>query len=200
MKTLIILLGLAATAAAPELIGWNHLGMHCMDDDYSVFSILPPYNTVDCQLIDAAGRLVTDPSGLVLTYETVANPDRSIDTNSIDKTNFWQYSPVLFNAPLPPDYGLPVSCEMDCRACHSSGSGDAAKPAGDWERAVALAWRLRGKGLTVPWLDVLIAVIAIHDGVRLYALDAHFQEIAKHTGLLLYRPGYVGSFNDADDG
>lgn len=70
----------------------------------------------------------------------------------------------------------------------------------DWDRAIALAWRLRGKGLTVPWLDVLIAAIAIHDGTRLYAIDAHFQEIAKHTGLLLYRPGYGGSFNDVDDG
>ncbi len=70
----------------------------------------------------------------------------------------------------------------------------------DWERAVALAWRLREKGLTVPWLDVLIAAIAIHDGVRLYAIDAHFPEIARHSGLLLYRPGYGGSFSDCDDG
>jgi predicted nucleic acid-binding protein len=70
----------------------------------------------------------------------------------------------------------------------------------DWERAVALAWRLRERGLTVPWLDVLIAAIAIQDGVRLYATDSHFQEIARHTTLLLYRPGYGGSFNDVDDG
>lgn len=70
----------------------------------------------------------------------------------------------------------------------------------DWERAVALAWRLRGKGLTVPWVDVLIAAIAIHDGTRLYAIDAHFEEISRLSGLLLYRPGYGGSFNDIDDG
>lgn len=69
----------------------------------------------------------------------------------------------------------------------------------DWDRAVALAWRLRGKGLTVPWLDVLIAAIAIHDSVRLYTVDNHFQEIAARSGLLLYRPGYNGSFNDADN-
>lgn len=64
----------------------------------------------------------------------------------------------------------------------------------DWERAVALAWRLRDGGLTVPWLGVLIAAVAIHDGVRLYALDAHFEEIAARTGLRLYRPGYGGAF------
>jgi predicted nucleic acid-binding protein len=64
----------------------------------------------------------------------------------------------------------------------------------DWERGISLAWRLRDKGLTVPWLDVLIAAIAIHDGVRLYAIDAHFSEMARHCPLLLYRPGYGGSF------
>ena len=68
----------------------------------------------------------------------------------------------------------------------------------DWDRAVSLAWRLRSRGLTVPWLDVLIASIAIHDGVRLYAVDAHFKEIAQHSGLMLYRPGYGGSYNDEE--
>lgn len=64
----------------------------------------------------------------------------------------------------------------------------------DWERAISLAWRLRDKGLTLPWMDVLIAAIAIHDGVRLYAIDAHFPEMARHCPLVLYRPGYGGSF------
>ncbi len=70
----------------------------------------------------------------------------------------------------------------------------------DWDRGVALAWRLRDKGLTVPWLDVLIAAIAIHDGVRLYTIDDHFKTMAPYTGLLLYRPGYGGSFNEEDEG
>ncbi|MFZ4597552.1 MAG: hypothetical protein ACOYNN_02825 [Terrimicrobiaceae bacterium] len=26
----------------------------------------------------------------------------------------------------------------------------------DWDRAISLAWKLRDKGLTVPWLDVVI--------------------------------------------
>lgn len=68
----------------------------------------------------------------------------------------------------------------------------------DFERAVALVWRLRERGLVVPWMDVLIAAIAIHDESRVYAVDKHFSEIAKHTGLALYRPGYGGSFNDAE--
>ncbi len=65
---------------------------------------------------------------------------------------------------------------------------------GDWERAVSLAWHLRDGGVTVPWLDVLIAAVALHDEVRLYAVDAHFEAIARRTGLRLYRPGYGGVF------
>ena len=64
----------------------------------------------------------------------------------------------------------------------------------DWERAIALAWRLRDGGLTVPWLDVLVAAVALHDNVRVYAVDAHFPEIARRTGLRLYEPGYGGVF------
>jgi predicted nucleic acid-binding protein len=64
----------------------------------------------------------------------------------------------------------------------------------DFERAIALAWRLRDRGLTVPWLDVLIAAIAIEDDVRLYTVDAHFQKIAQLSELRLYEPGYGGVF------
>ena len=42
----------AAIADDWTLIGWNNLGMHCMDPDYSVFALLPPFNT----LAGAAGR------------------------------------------------------------------------------------------------------------------------------------------------
>ena len=59
------------------VVAWNNLGMHCMDDDYSVFSILPPFNTINAQVMDAAGHLVTDPTaaGITVTYQSVANPD-----------------------------------------------------------------------------------------------------------------------------
>jgi len=64
----------------------------------------------------------------------------------------------------------------------------------DWDRAIALAWKLRDKGLTVPWLDVVIASLALHDGVRLFAIDEHFKKISVLTGLSLYEPGYGGMF------
>jgi len=44
----------ATTTPHWTVLGWNDLGMHCMDSDYSVFSILPPLNNVRAQVIDAA--------------------------------------------------------------------------------------------------------------------------------------------------
>jgi len=60
-------LALPLGAANNQILGWNNLGMHCMDSDYSVFSILPPYNTIESQLI-VGGKLVTNGSGYTVTY------------------------------------------------------------------------------------------------------------------------------------
>lgn len=199
---LIIVLGAvvsahAAAASAWTLVGWNNLGMHCMDADYGVFSLLPPYNTIYAQLIDAQGRLVSDPRGITVTYEAVADPDGSINSSAQGKTNFWEHAQALFGVSLPLDMGLtgsampgganqpqpmsfdaagawfvaegipitpyddarqknpyplmrlvardasgavlastnivlPVSDEMDCTTCHSSGSSPAARPLAGW--------------------------------------------------------------------
>jgi hypothetical protein len=90
------------------LIGWNDLGMHCMDAGYDVFAILPPFNTFNAQLIDDQGNLVTDPSaaGITVTYAAIADPSGSINTTSVGKTDFWERAPVLFGVNLPPDEGL----------------------------------------------------------------------------------------------
>jgi hypothetical protein len=96
--------GLAA--AHWTLIGWNNLGMHCMDDDYAIFSILPPYNTINAQLIDNNGNLVLAPGGITVTYEATTDPTGSINKSSIGKSNFWDYSFVLFGVTLAPDLGL----------------------------------------------------------------------------------------------
>ena len=84
-----------------KVVAWNNLGMHCMDADFSVFAILPPYNTIQAQVIDNTGLLLTTPSGVTLTYEGVADPKGSINTTSTGKTNFWSYILPLFGVSLP---------------------------------------------------------------------------------------------------
>src|SRR5271157_3532093 len=98
-----------------KLIGWNDLGMHCDDgQDYSVFGVLPPYNTIHAHLIDSAGKLVVAPAGYTITYQAIADPlTNTITTTSVyPKTNFWSFVsylfPALFPAPgsLLPDVGI----------------------------------------------------------------------------------------------
>ena len=98
--------GAVAAAGRYSLIAWNDLGMHCVDGrDYSVFSILPPFNNLHAQLVNAStGKVVT--SGVSLTYEAVADPTGSINTTSVGKTNFWSWSRPLYGASPAPDVGL----------------------------------------------------------------------------------------------
>jgi len=87
------------------LTAWNDLGMHCMDgNDFSVFSVLPPYNNLHAQIKDKNGHLVT--SGIILTYEAEQGTDGKWNTSSTDKTNFWDHSKQLFGVVLAQDTGL----------------------------------------------------------------------------------------------
>lgn len=79
------------------LLAWNDLGMHCYDgSDFSVFSILPPYNNLNAHLILKDGtsdKHIT--SGVSVTYESYDYYGH-INTTSSDKTNFWDYISSLF--------------------------------------------------------------------------------------------------------
>lgn len=212
---------LAAATATPHytVIGWNDLGMHCMDSDYTVFSILPPFNVIHAQLIDSSGKLVTNVASFTCTYAGVADPTGSINTTSYLKTTFWQNVKSFFGVQLAPDAGLegfnmpgvnnvpqamaadtsingftakgipltpydnsgsknyyplmhitarnsagtvvastnivlPVSDEMDCRACHASGSQAAAMPPTGWVNN------------SNPEKDFRLNVLLLHDEVQ----------------------------------
>ncbi|HEV2435194.1 MAG TPA: PKD domain-containing protein [Verrucomicrobiae bacterium] len=90
--------------ANAQVLGWNNLGMHCIDSDYSVFSILPPYNTIEAQLI-VGGLLVTN-GGYTVTYQAVADPTGSFNSTSAGKGNFYSFVFPLYGANLPVDAGL----------------------------------------------------------------------------------------------
>ncbi len=86
------------------LIGWNDLGMHCSNKDFSKIAVLPPYNNVYAQLIKKTPgqdpQIIT--SGVTITYSVPGN------TYSVGKTNFWTYVQQLFglSSPLPDNVGL----------------------------------------------------------------------------------------------
>ncbi len=77
------------------IFAWNDLGMHCDQDDYSYFMVLPPYNTLHAQIFrrgSDGADIIT--SGITVSYSF---PKK---TNSALHTNFWTYAPQYgFNVP-----------------------------------------------------------------------------------------------------
>ncbi|WP_242394329.1 carboxypeptidase-like regulatory domain-containing protein [Anaeromyxobacter oryzisoli] len=77
------------------VLAWNDLGMHCDQDDYSYFMVLPPYNTLHAQVIQRGG----DSSGFTVSY---AFPKK---TDSTLHTNFWSYA-AQYGYPVAPNVGI----------------------------------------------------------------------------------------------
>ena len=106
--------GGGTAAGGYSLLAWNDLGMHCIDGkDYSVFSILPPYNNLHAQLVNKSTNALTT-TGVTLTYQSLADHTvpttdphyGSINTISSTKTNFWTWVQALFGAQPALDHGL----------------------------------------------------------------------------------------------
>jgi len=93
-----------------KVVATNDLGMHCVDADFSVFSILPPYNVVNAQVLRRSGTdkpSVVNSSLVTLRYESVRDASGSINSTSKGgKTNFWQYAPRVYGAALADGQGL----------------------------------------------------------------------------------------------
>lgn len=118
------------TTPSYTLLAWAELGMHCMDGkDYSVFAVLPPYNTLYAKLLIKGSKPVAVTSGVTISYQAMADAAGSINTISSSKTNFWNYSYTLFGAQVPPDTGLKLNKTQSLTA-HSM-SFDSAK--GLWQ-------------------------------------------------------------------
>ena len=83
------------------VLGYNDLGMHCMNQGFSELCLLPPFNNLHAQVIDRSGehpRIVT--RGVTVSYSIPGN------TTSSNKTDFWDYAFPLFGVQLKPDVGL----------------------------------------------------------------------------------------------
>ena len=94
-------------AGAYVLLAWGELGMHCIDGkDYSVFSVLPPFNVIHAQLFKRGEPPVPITTGVTITYQATPDTTGSINTYSAKKTNFWNYVQKLFLQSPPPETGL----------------------------------------------------------------------------------------------
>ena len=93
------------------VLAFNDLGMHCMDREFSVFSILPPFNVVHSQIVlrDANGRpYLADEMDVNVFYDAATDPTGSNNSSSIGvaKTDFWLYANSIFGVNLAAGEGL----------------------------------------------------------------------------------------------
>ena len=96
-----------ASTAGYSLMAWSELGMHCIDGkDYSIFSVLPPYNVIHAQLIQKTDPPTVINAGVTITYQSTSDTKGSVNSSSSKKTNFWAYVNTLFLANVPPETGL----------------------------------------------------------------------------------------------
>lgn len=118
LASIALLVACGSAAAAPivqyKVLGVNDLGMHCVDDDFSTLTILPPFNVVQGQIvgIDTNGvpRLLTAADKVELTFRAVRDLSGSINSSWKDaqgrpKTNFWTYDSA-YGLSLPEGQGI----------------------------------------------------------------------------------------------
>ncbi len=150
-----------------QIFAANDLGMHCMDEDFSVFSILPPFNTLQAQVLRKGGEpALLDASQVEVRYSAVADASGSINTTSAGKTNFWDYVQSLFDASPAVDVGL-TGAKMPS---NTNGPQSFANFEADHKRYVA-----QGIPIT-PWDDN-----GQHNSYPLFRIDA----VDKASGLIL---------------
>src|SRR5215467_11400492 len=89
------------------LVAWGELGMHCIDGkDYSVFSVLPPYNTIHAQLMKTAEPPTLITSGVTITYQATTDTTGSFNSSSAGKLISGATPPSCFSPIWPQRRGL----------------------------------------------------------------------------------------------
>lgn len=152
-----------AGGAGYRVFANNDLGMHCVDSSFAVFSILPPFNVVDAQVLalNASGPpSLLDASAARVRYAAVADAAGSVNSTSVGKTDFWTYAPSLFGVSLAQGEGL-EGLWMPA---------DAPSPAGTtlgWDAGLGL---FRAPGIPIlPWDDA--GKVNYYPLLRFSALD-----------------------------
>ena len=98
------------------VLAWNDLGMHCLNPSYDAAVILPPYNTVQAQVVKRGNPPQPVTSGLTVSYR-ILNNTKSSTKGTFGQ--FWVNVQKLFGVTLPVDRGL----NLDDPTVHNGLSG-----------------------------------------------------------------------------
>jgi len=133
------------------VFGYNDLGMHCMNSDFSEIMVLPPFNTLHAQVIERGVEPDIVTSDVTVRYFIPGN------THSADKCNFWAFPQPLLGGALPPDVGL---------TGHGMSGVMTVRPDNDWEVTGIPITPIDDNGRENPYS---LAVIEVRQGSTLKA-------------------------------
>lgn len=189
----ILLFSFTLQAQEYVLLGWNDLGMHCSNKDFSKVVVLPPYNNVSAQLIfktpGQPPQVVN--SGYTIEYSIPNN------TYSVGKTNFWSYAQQLFglSSPLPDNIGLTgkeLTGTLDSSGNYFAAHGIPITPFADSDHVneapfqlIHLVAKSKSNGSVLATTDV---VIPVSNEVGCVQSGCHSSE----TSILNSHPGVTG--------
>ncbi len=97
------------------LLAWSDRGMHFMNRDHEVMSLMPPHSTLHAQVVHRSNTDDSSKSGMpgvaaswprIETKDLVLEYSIPGNTWSAGKTDFWDQAEALYGSPLPPDTGL----------------------------------------------------------------------------------------------
>jgi hypothetical protein len=146
------------------VIGWNDLGMHCINPSYKLLAILPPFNNLWAQVIKRGEPPQIVTSGISLEYTILDN------TSVLGKTDFWKYAPEIFGLNLPIGVGLTgngLSGDMTLVGDHFEATGIPVLPRDDqmhWNPYQIAKIRLKlNSGEVVRGNKVIQVVLPVSD-------------------------------------
>jgi hypothetical protein len=114
------------------VFAWNDLGMHCLNPSYDELVILPPYNTVNVQVVKRGNPPQVITSDITVEYDLVNN------TYSFGKREyggFWTYFTDIFGGTAPANNigltGTALSGTMTLKTDHFTAEGMPVVPVDD---------------------------------------------------------------------
>jgi hypothetical protein len=105
----VIPVDIPAATMSTIVLAWNDLGMHCLNPTYDQEVLLPPYNTLQAQVIKRGDPPEIMTTGVTLEYRIVDNTysyGKGTMSPLRDYARFWDNCLDLFGVDLAPDTGL----------------------------------------------------------------------------------------------
>lgn len=125
--------------------------------------------------------ILVDSSALIEYYRPAGSPPvraavlEIIDADLAAVNGIVQVEVLAFASPWRTSYSQLVSDFQILRWLHLRES--------EFNLACELGQTLRGKGITIPSTDLIIAASAILSDATVYHIDSHFDDLARHCGL-----------------